>query len=600
MTPPTVLTLVVLIATLLVLASQRLRPDLTALLVTLSLILGGVLRPSEAFSAFGQPVIIIIPSIYILGTALYETGVATVIANRLLRVSSRGPEILLLAFMLTAGLLSAVVSSLLVTAVLMPAVLRVARRERLAPSQLLLPLVSGATMGNLLTLIGAISNLVVSDLLVASGFEPLGLFSLTPFGLVSLALAIGWYLLVGRRLLRQEVPSEPQLPSLDEVERAYRLDNLLYRLRLRSGSDLITRRLRDCELGPAFRLNVMAVKPKAGALQPPTPDWILEQDDLLIVEGSLGDVLQAASVHHLETKGEMPLEEFNQFEQDNLRLAELIVPFRSQLTGKTLTEIGFRERYGLNVLAVHRQGQALREGLPQLTLSVGDTLLVQGPLAYLRQIGRDMNLISVTQLGPQPGDLITSKAKLTLGISGVMLIFVVSGLLSLATASLAAAVLLILTGCVSVERAYQSIDGSIIVLVGGMLPLAMALEKTGAAELIATTLAGLGQTLGPLGSLLLLYLFTNLISQVVSNSVSAALMTPIALNLALAQGLSPHLFAVAIAIAATTSYVTPLTNADNLLIRESGGYTLRDYVVNGVPIYVLQTTLVMLLLSAWL
>jgi di/tricarboxylate transporter len=600
MTLDAVLTLIILVATLVILASQRLRSDLTALCVTLALILTGVLSPAEAFSAFAQPVIIIIPCVFILGAALYETGVATLIANQLMRVGTRNPVVLILVIMLTAGLLSAVVTSMLIIAVLMPAVLRIARRARLAPSLLLLPLVSGATMGNLLTLIGAISHLVVSDLLVVSGYEPLGFFSLTPIGLASLTLAVGWYLLVGRRLLRREMPAEPQLPSLDEVERDYQLDRQLHRLRIRSVSDLIARRLDRCELGPTFRLNVMAVKPKAGNLEPAKPDHVLEQDDILIVEGSIGDVLQAASLHGLEPKGPVPLDEFNLIEEDTLRLAELIVPLRSELVGKTLAQCRFRERYGLNILAVHRQGQAILDDLPDLNLAVGDTLLVQGPISYLRQIGRDMNLISATQLGPQPGDRITRKAKLALGILGLMVICVVTGILPLATASLAAALALILTGCLSAERAYESINGRVIVLIGGMLPLAMALEKTGVAELIAGWLSNLSQDIGTLSGLLLLCLFTSILSQIASNSVAAALMTPIALSLAAAEGLAYLPFAIAIAVAATTSYITPLTNADNLMVREAGGYTMRDYLVNGLPIFLMQMTVLMLYLTVLL
>jgi di/tricarboxylate transporter len=316
------------------------------------------------------------------------------------------------------------------------------------------------------------------------------------------------------------------------------------------------------------------------------------------VEGARGDILQAASLHQLEPKGTMSLEQFNRLEQETLRLAELMVPFRSQLVGRTLAQVDFRDRYGLNILAVQRQGQVIRQELPDLTLAAGDALLVQGPLAYLSQVGRDMNLVLVTHLGPQVGDLITRKAKLTLGILVVMVISVVSGLLSLATASLAAAVALILTGCISLGRAYRNIDGSVIVLVGGMLPLALALEKTGAAKLIAGQLVGLSPSIGPLGTLLLLYLLASLITQVVSNSATAALVTPIAISLATAQGLSPQPFALAMAVAVSASYVTPLTNADNLLVREAGRYAMRDYVVNGLPLFLLQTSGVMLLLLA--
>lgn len=601
MTIQAALTLVILAATLLVLASQRLRPDLTALLVMLSLIFTGVLTPGEAFSAFGQPVIVVIGSIYVLGAALYDTGVATLIANWLTSASDRGLTVLVMVVMLTAGLLSGVLSSMLVVAALMPAVLRIARQARFAPSQLLLPMVAGATMGNLLTLIGTISNLVVSDLLMASGYEPLGFFSLTPYGLVSLLLAMLWYLLVGRRLLRREVPAEPRHPTLDEVERAYRLDRQLYRLRVRSISSLVAQRLDETGLSTDFRLNALAVQPRDGTLQPIQPDWILDQNDVLIVEGERGDALQAASLLHLEPKGTLSLEEFNRLEQETLRLAELMVPFRSRLVGRTLADIHFRERYGLNILAAHRQGQAIREDLPHLTLSAGDTLLVQGPLAFLHQVGRDLDLVVVTQLGPRPGDLITSKAKVTLGALVVMVACVVSGFLSLATAGLATAVFLVLSRSVRLGRAYRSIDGSVIVLIGGMLPLAMALEKTGAAELIARQLASFSASVGPLGGLLLLYLLTHVITQVVSNSVAAALITPIAINLATTQGLSPQPFAIAIAVAVATSYLTPLTNTDNLLVRDAGRYTMRDYVINGLPLFLLQTTVVMLmLLVLWL
>jgi di/tricarboxylate transporter len=521
--------------------------------------------------------------------------VATLIANRLSLLEGRRSAVLILVIMLTAGLLSSVLSSLLVTTLLLPAVLRLARRERLAPALFLLPLVVGSTMGNVLTLIGTISNLVVSDLVAASGYEPLGFFSLTPYGLASLAGAVVWFVAAGSRLLRREAPPEPQAPSLGEVEKTYGLEKWLHRLRVRSESPLIARRLDESPLSTTFRLNVLAVRSAGGQLEPARPDWILDHNDLLVVEGGHGDALQAAGRLQLEHKGTMPLDEFNLLEQETLRLAELMIPFRSQLVGQTLANTRFRERYNLNILAVHRRGRALRQDLPELTLAVGDTLLVQGPIKYLRQAGRDLDLIPVTHLGPKPGDLITSKARLTLGILAAMMVCVVTGWLSLATASLAAAVALILTGCVSLERAYQNIEGSVIILIGGMLPLAMALEKTGVAQVLAGQIANLGPAIGPLGTLLLLYLCASGLTQVVSNSAAGALMTPIALNLAVALGASPQTFALAMALAVTTSYLTPLTNTENLLIRQPGHYTMRDYLVNGLPVFLIQTAALMLL-----
>jgi di/tricarboxylate transporter len=589
MSSQAILTLVILGATLLVLASQRIRPDLVAVCATLALMLTNVLTPDEAFAALGQSVIVVLICIYVLGAALYDTGVAAMIADRLLRVNDRGLRPLLLVLMLTAGLLSAVLSSLLVVVVMMPALLRTARKSRMAPSQLLLPLVVSAAAGNLLTLIGTVSNLVVSDLLTLSGFAPLSFFSLTPYGLVSLALVTGWFLIVGHKLLRREASSEPERPSLDEVEHAYRLDQRLYRLRVRAASDLVGQRLEEVPLASSFRLNVLAIQPPEGQARPAGSEAVLEQNDVLIVEGARGNIHTAAARHTLEPMGTMGLEEFNRLEQEQLSLAEMMVPFRSRLVGQTLAQSHFRERFGLNVLAVHRRSHAIRKKLSEMKVAAGDTLLVQGPEGNLLRASRDHNLVLATQLGPEPGELITAKAKLTIGILLAMIVAVVSGLLPLAPAMLATVVALILTGCISLERAYQSVEGNVVVLIAGMLPLAVALDRTGAAEALAGQLAALSPTVGPLGTLLLLYLSAFVITQVVSNSATAALMTPIAIRLATAQGLDPQPFAMAMAIAVTTSYATPLSNADNLLVRQPGQYRLRDYLVNGLPLFALQT-----------
>ncbi len=592
-----ILTLGILIATLAVLASRRLRPDLTAVCATLALVLTGVLEPEEAFSAFGQPVIVIIACVYILGAALYETGVATMISERLMRLSNRGTGFLILILMLTAGLLSAVLSSLLVIVILLPAVQRLCRRTKVAPGQLLLPVVIAASMGNLLTLIGTVSNLVVDELLVAAGEAPLGFLSLAPVGLMSLVLAIAWYLFAGRRFLPHVVTPEPQQPSLDEVAEDYRLKEELFRLRVRSISDLIGTRLRETDLSSGYGLNVLAVQAGGKPLRVPDLARPLEQDDVLIVEGKPGNAYQAATMHGLDPKGRVELEELGELEAARLALGELMVPLRSQLSGKSLAEAHFRERYGLNILAVRRRGRAIRENLRQVILRTGDTLLAQGPAERLRRAGHDLNLVLVNQLGPQPGDRVTAKARLTVGILLAMIAVVVAGVLPLATASLTAAVALVLTGSIGIERAYRSIDGSIIILVGGMLPMAMALEKTGAAAAIAEQLASLDAG-GPLVTLGLLYVFAALITQIVSNSAAAALVTPLAISLARAQALPAQPFAMAMAVAVTTSYLTVVTNTDNLLVREPGSYTMRHYVINGLPLVLIQFAVVMIL--SWL
>lgn len=590
-------TLILLIATLVVMSSQKLRADLVALLVMLLLILSGTLSSTEAFSAFGQPVIVIVASIFILGAALYETGVATIIANQIVRFAGRGEGLLMLVIMLTAGLMTSVLGGLLVVSLLMPAVLRVARRTGIAPSRLLLPLATTATIGNQLTLIGTPGNLVVSDILNGSGFDPLGLFTLTPYGLASVGIVIFWYLLPGRRFLRSALPEETEPPSLDEVQQDYELDNLLYRIRVRAVSNLVSATLAESNLSATFGLNLIAVRPADGKLRPAPPEWVLEPNDILICTGEYGQVLQAAVTHRLEIKGTASLSDFNRLEQETLRLAEIIVPIRSALVGQTLAAVDFRGRYGLNILAVQRQNRSIYKNLPELVLEAGDTLLVQGPRPRIRKIGEDLNLVSMTDLSPQPGDLVTGKAALTLATLGLMLLAVVSGLLPLETAGLAAAITLILTRCITLDRAYRSINVHLIILVGGMLPLAVALEKTGAAGVIAQAIILLSQGGGPLGALLILYLVTTVITQVIANSVVAALMMPVAINLGVTQGIAPEAFAIAVAFAANNAYITPLTDGDNLLVQQPGQYTMRDYLIHGLPIFALQSIAIISMLA---
>lgn len=593
-----IVTIILLAVTVLAMATQRVRNDIVALLVLLFLIISGILEAEEAFSVFGQPVILIVAGIFVIGAALLDTGVATLLANQILRFSQGGELILMFIVMLTSALLTAFLDGLLVVALLMPAVLRVARQANLSPSRLLLPLATTATLGNQLTLLGTTSNPLISDILAVSGGTRLGIFTLTPYALVSVGVVMAWYLTAGRRFLSRELPPEPQGLSLAEVGQSYHLDKSLYRVRVRSISNLIAKSLSaEDGLQKNSGLNIIAVQPQGESIQPASANPVLEQNDLLFVEGDTGRILKAAQTHGLEMKGTISFEEFNQSQLETLRLAELMLPFRSSLVGQSLTDIGFRQRYGLNVLAVHRHGQTIRTKLSQLVLAAGDTLLVQGPPASLRGIGRNLDLVPVTDLGPQPGDLITSKAKWTMLVLAVMLLLVVTGLASLATASVMAALALVMLRCLSPERAYRSINGSLLILIGGMLSLSIALQKTGAAALIADLIAALSQGLGVVGSLGLVYLLTALSAQIIGGAVGAAIFAPIAISLATAQGVPPEPFAIAIAFAVMGGFITPITNGDNLLVREPGRYDMADYLKNTVPIFLLQSILLMFMLT---
>jgi di/tricarboxylate transporter len=271
-------TLAILMVAILLLASQKMRIDLVALLVMISLIVSGVLTPEETFASFGRPLIIIVAGIFVLGAGLRETGVPRIISNYILSWCGENRGQVILVVMASAALLSSVLSGLLVASILMPAVLRVGKEHDIPPSQLLIPLGVAAVIGDQLTLIGAPANIVVSDLLAQSTGRGLGFFTLSPYALLALVLAMAWFYFLGSRTLKSEMPAEPEAPSMEEVEESYDLDGLFYWLRVRSGSDLVGLQLVDSDLHARHGLNVVAVRDRKGTLVAADPDHVLEQD----------------------------------------------------------------------------------------------------------------------------------------------------------------------------------------------------------------------------------------------------------------------------------------------------------------------------------
>lgn len=589
-------TLLILLAAVVLLASQKLRVDLVALLVLSSLILSGVLTPEQAFDAFGRPLIIIVVGIFVIGTALRETGVAKILSNHLLRWGGQSRTRLLLMVMGTAALLSAFLSGLLVVTILLPAVLRIGKKQEIPPSQILLPMAVAALMGNQLTLIGTTANIVVADLLSQNSDTSLGFFTLTPYAAASLLVAIGWFYLLGWRTLGETMPDEPGRPSLREVEADYGLEGSFQRLRVRSNSDLIGERLESSSLRRTFELTVVAIQGDDGRLHAASPDWVLERNCELVIEVAQGreaEMHQAAHRHGLEPLGDVHLDDFSFTEQPALHLTEAVVPYKSNLVGKPLANLDLRQEHGLQVLAVNRRGQSLQAALAELTLETGDILLIEGNADQVRTLTKNRDLILITDLSPNPGELITPKARIAIAIVGLALALVVANLLSLAVALLLASLALILTGCLSLDRAYAGINPTILIIIGGMLPLATALQQTGGADLIANAISSAGTHIGSLGTMVLLYTLLGLLTQVVPNSVVAAIFTPVAISLAKTQGVPPLQFAIPVIFAANASYISPLTSATNLLIQGKGEYSLRDFWVNTIPLFLLQGLVVL-------
>lgn len=590
------LVLGLLLVTILLFITERLRMDVVAILVILALILSKILTPEEALAGFSDPVVLMIAGLFVVGGALYQTGVAQSIGDLLARIGGQSEARLIALIMLGVALLSAVMSSAGATAILIPVAVNLAWRARINPSKLLLPLAIGSLVGGLLTLIGTPPNLVVSNELVRNGLLPFGFFTFTPVGMVTLALSIGFILTVGRRWLPAadrsggaEYAGVEGNVTLDELVQTYRLPGNLFRVRVRPSSPLVAMTLADADLRARYTINVLERQhwPEMhGAPEPAhpvNPEMIIEAHDILHIQGEAQDI---ARLTREERLGLLPhLQNDDLLNAQEMGMVELLLPPRSLLLGQTLKALRFRERYHVTVLSARRGGEPLPpENLANMPLRLGDTLLVAGAWHDIRLLQEERRNFIVVGL---PREMLEAqrtprRALIASGIMLAMLVLMSFDVLPAVVAVMLAAVAMLLTNSLTVEQAYGTISWQSIILLAGMLPLATALQATGGVTFIADGLASSLGRIGPVTVLAGLFLLTALFSQFISNTATTVLMAPIAYQAAVRLGVAPQAFLMAIAVAASTAFATPMATMSTTMVMAPGGYRFGDYVKIGV------------------
>lgn len=606
MTPDMLLVFGLLAVTIILFLTDRLSLDLVALLVLLALIFTGALTLGEALAGFSDPIVLMIAGLFIVGNGLVQTGVADALGDRLARVAGTSEVRLLVMTMVVAAVLSAFMSSTGAVAILLPMVVSLAWGARVSPSKLLIPLAYASVVGGLLTLIGTPPNIVVSDQLVAGGFRPFGFFSFTPVGLLAVGLAIGFMVLVGRRLLPERVHrlagEEGESISISDLAQAYQLSENLFRLRLRMASPLVGMRLDEADLPGRFDVTVLSIQqwpdrrssPLPAA--PAGPDTILSAQDILHVQGAPERVALLARDARM---GIVPAnEEQGELLPQELGMAEVLLTPRSRLIGQTLVNSRFRDKYRVTVLGVMRLGKLVTGPVGTIELRFGDTLLVQGTwqsISLLSQESHDFVVVG------QPAEMARARpaarrAPVALACMVGMLILLAFNIVPNVVAVLLAAVLMVLTGCLSMEDAYKGMNWSSLILLAGMLPMATALQKSGGVQYVANLLTNsLGQW-GPLPVMVGLFLLTGFFSQFISNTATTVLVAPIALQAALTLGVAPYAFLMTIAVAASTAFATPIATSSNTLVLGSGGYRFGDFLRVGIVLQVLIMAVVVLVL----
>lgn len=605
MSTEALLAFVILAVSIVLFVTDRVRLDVVALIALLALAITGVAPLDVALSGFSNPAVLMIGGLFVIGAAITETGAADWFGQRLEGVAGKTEARVIVVVMLATAFISAFMSSTGTVAIFLPVISAIAARRRIAPARLFMPLAFAAHLGSNLTLISTPPNLLVSDALREAGREPFRFFSFTAPGLVVLVVGIGWFALFGRRLLPAgEEPSEQEQQTLSQVDLAsdYGLGDALSRVRVGERSKLAGMTLASANLRAAHGISVVAVV-RAGEAVRVIPHVVFQPGDELRVIGTAEALEAFVSGFSLERIAGPPGFTLPASES----LAEVVIPRRSRLVGRTLREAKFRDRYRANVLAVRRveggkQVCHTSSALRDLTIRPGDALLVKGRRKYLHNLHDDRaNVVTVAEPDAAPGVLLDRRRALgAVAITCVMLVVMAFGWLPNVVAVLLAALLLVLTRCVRAAEVYRAVNWESVVLIAGMIPLATSLERTGGTKLVADFVETQLHGASPTVVLALLVAITSAIGMVLSNTATAVLLAPVAVRLASAFGVAPEPLLLGVAFASSAAFATPIASPVNVLVMAPGKYRFSDYTKVGLPLQLLVlATAVLVIPLVW-
>ena len=593
-------TLIILALSAVFFAMGKVRSDLVALCALVALLLTGTLTPQEAISGFSNQVVIMMVGLFVVGGAIVQTGLAKKASGKLMMLAGDNEIGLFLLLMVVTAVIGAFVSNTGTVALMMPIVVSLAQKAKIRASRLLMPLAFASSMGGMLTLIGTPPNLVIQEALTESGHQPLGFFSFLPVGLVCIVVGIVVLLPLSKRFLngRQRGDDDGKArrrKTLDDLLEEYSLKDDLSVFTVTDASLVKDKSIVELDVQRRYGLSVLEVRRvkkthaklmKEVEQRLAGPDTRLMVGDIVYVSGNKQQAEQMAADMQLN-KTSQPLAFYD------IGIAEAVLMHNSRLCGKTLRDGGLRRLYSVNVLGVRRGDDYITRNLADLKLRQGDILLIQGKW---KNISRIANLAEGILIMGQPLEeaarvTLDYKAPLAAAIMVAMILTMVFDFIPVApvTAVITAGLLMVLTGCIrSVEAAYKTINWESIVLIAAMLPMSVALEKTGASALVARMLAdGLGQA-SPYALLAGVYFTTSLLTMFISNTATAVLMSPIALTSAMAIGVSPYPMLLAVTLGASMCFASPFSTPPNALVMQAGGYTFMDYIKVGLPLQIIM------------
>lgn len=611
-----ILTLIILLLASIMFVSGKVRSDLVAVSALSLLVILNILDTGEALAGFASSVVIMMIGLFIVGGAIFQTGLAKIVSSKLLNLAGTNETRLLVTVMLSTSFVGAFISNTGTIAVMLPIVISLANQAQVSTRRLLMPLAFSGSLGGMLTLIGSPPNMVVSETLEKAGFKGISFFGFAPTGLICLVAGTVLIIFFSKIVLKGKNKSNSRRKkerSLDELAQQYRLAQNLYRIQVNEGSPMLEKTLKELSLASLYRVHINEVRRRQSHKNPffktinqeiAGPETRLNPRDIIYVTGNYEDIEQFAKHQKLSMISDEIIEKdysatLEELTTPEIGIAEILIPSNSRHINQLVKHSGFRENYNVNILGIQRKGTYVLNELKEEKIKSGDAILIQGEWKHIARLSLEHEDVVVVG---QPAKAAASipllhKAPIAALIMVLMIVGMIVNVVPAVVCVMVAAIMMVVTGCLpNMESAYKTVNWESIVLIGAMIPMSTAIEKTGAAALLSEKLViGLGGY-GPLVLLAGVYFATSLMTLFVSNTACAVLFAPIALSAAIALDVNPVPFMLAVSIGASMCFAVPFSTPPNALVMGVGKYKFMDYVKVGLPAQILLGVVMVLTL----